>query len=124
VFTADETPSSLPRSATVTVAGQVFAITQDGGPCTFVVSPPSAALGVGGGAGTFEVNTKDACPWTATSNDAWLHVTAGGSGSGDGTVTFSADANPGTARTGTIVVGGKTFTVSQAGVGGLTGRVP
>jgi hypothetical protein len=78
VFTADETPSSLPRSATVSVAGLPFAITQDGGPCTFVLSPPSAALGAGGGSGTFEVNTKDGGPWTATSNDAGLRVTAGG----------------------------------------------
>jgi all-beta uncharacterized protein/BACON domain-containing protein len=124
VFTADETPSSLPRSATVTIAGQQFAISQDGGPCTFVVSPPSAALGAGGGSGTFEVNTKEACNWTATSNDAWLRVTAGGSGSGDGTVSFSADANPGTARNGTIVVGGRTFTASQAGASAMTGSVP
>jgi all-beta uncharacterized protein/BACON domain-containing protein len=116
-FTADETPSSLPRSGTVSIAGQTFTVTQEGGPCTFVVSPPSAAIGAAGGSGSFEVNTKDACPWTAASNDAWLRVTAGGNGAGDGTVGFSADPNPGPARTGTIVVGGKPFTASQAAAG-------
>jgi Putative binding domain, N-terminal/Viral BACON domain len=118
-FTFDETPSSLPRSGTVSIAGQTFAITQDGAPCSYVLGPPSAAVGAGGGSGSFEVNTKEGCTWNATSNDAWLRVTAGASGTGDGTVSFSADANPGPARTGTIVAGGRTFTASQAGVGGI-----
>jgi hypothetical protein len=122
-FTADETPSSLPRSGTVSIAGQTFAITQDGAPCAFVLNPASAAVGAGGGSGSFEVNTKEGCTWNATSTEAWLRVTAGGNGSGDGTVSFSADANPGTARTGTIVVGGRTFMASQAGAGGIIGRV-
>jgi len=116
-FTADETPSSQPRSGTVSIAGQTFTVTQDGGPCTFVLSPPSATIGAAGASGNFEVNTKDGCPWTAASNDAWLRVIAGGSGAGDGTVGFSADPNPGPARTGTIVVGGKSFTASQAAAG-------
>ena len=121
-FTVDETPSSLPRSGSVNIAGQTFAIGQDGAPCAFVLSPPSAAVGAIGGSGTFEVNTKDACTWSATSTDAWLRVTAGGSGSSDGTVSFSADLNPGPARTGTIVVGGRPFIVSQAAVGTITAR--
>ena len=116
-FTADETPSSQPRSGTVSIAGQTFTVTQDGGPCTFVLNPASAAIAAAGGSGSFEVNTKDACPWTATSNDGWLRVVAGGNGAGDGTVSFTADPNPGPARTGTIVVGGKPFTASQAAAG-------
>jgi hypothetical protein len=103
----------------VGIAGQTFTVTQDGGPCSFVLNPPSAAMGAAGGAGSFEVNTKDACTWTATSNDGWLRVTAGGNGAGDGTVRFSADPNPGPARTGTIVAGGKPFPVTQAAVGTL-----
>jgi Viral BACON domain/Putative binding domain, N-terminal len=116
-FAVDETPSSLPRSGTVSIAGQTFTVAQDGAPCAFVLSPASAAVAAGGGSGSFEANTKEACTWSATSNDAWLRVTAGTSGSGDGTVSFSADANPGPARMGTIVVGGRTFTVLQAGPG-------
>ena len=115
-FTAPETPSSLPRSGSLSVAGHAFVVAQDGAPCAFVLSPPSVALGPGGGAGSFEVNTKEACTWSATSTAPWLHVTAGGSGAGDGTLSFSADSNPGAARTGTIVVGGLTFTASQAGL--------
>jgi hypothetical protein len=114
-FFVDGTPTSLPRSTTLSVAGQAFVINQDGAPCVAVVSPPAVALDAGGGAGIFEVNIPEGCGWTAASNDAWLRVTAGPSGSGDGTVGFSADPNPGPARTGTIVAGGRLFTVSQAG---------
>jgi hypothetical protein len=121
-FTVDETPSSLPRSGSVNIAGQTFTIGQDGAPCAFVLSPPAAAVAAIGGSGTFEVNTKEACTWNATSNDPWLRVTAGASGAGDATVTFGADVNLGPARTGTIVVGGRPFTVSQAAVGTITGR--
>ena len=119
MFTTTETPSSLPRSGSLSVAGHTFVVTQEGAPCAFVLSPPSASLGAGGGAGSFEVNTKEACAWTARSNEPWLHVTAGGSGSGDGTLSFSADPNPGPARTGTIAVGGLTFTASQAGAAAI-----
>jgi Putative binding domain, N-terminal/Viral BACON domain len=118
-FTVDGTHSSQPRSATLSIAGQAFTITQDGAPCLYVLSPPSVVLEAGGGSGIFEVNTPEGCTWTAVSNDAWLHVTAGPSGSGDGTVSFSADANPGSARTGTIVAGGRTFTASQAAAGAM-----
>lgn len=113
-FIVDTTPSSLPRSAAITIAGQSFSVNQDGAPCTYVVSPSAAAVAAAGGTGLFEVNTAEGCGWTAAASDAWLHVTAGASGSGDGTVYFSADPNPGPSRTGTIVAGGRTFTVSQA----------
>jgi hypothetical protein len=118
-FVVDPTPSSRPRSTTLNIAGHTFALNQEGASCYFILSPATAALAAGGGAGSFEVNTPEGCPWTAVSNDGWLHVTAGASGSGDGSVSFSADANPGPARTGTIVAGGRLFTVSQAGAGTL-----
>jgi hypothetical protein len=114
-FTVDRTPTSLPRSATLNVAGQVFTVNQTGAACLVVVSPPAVVLDAAGGSGTFEVNTPEACPWAAASNDGWLRVTGGSSGSGDGTVSFSADPNPGLLRIGTIVVGSRTFVATQAG---------
>jgi hypothetical protein len=114
-FTVDGTFTSQPRSTTVSVAGQGFVINQDGAPCVSVLSPPTAVVGAGGGGGTFEVNIPEGCPWNAGSNDGWLHITGGASGSGDGAVSFSVDPNPGPARTGTISAGGRLFSVSQAG---------
>jgi hypothetical protein len=44
-----------------------------------------------------------------------LSITGSASGSGNGTVHYSATANAGPERTGTITAGGQTFTVTQAG---------
>ena len=35
----------------------------------------------------------DACSWTATSNDSWITITSGGSGSGWGTIYYSVAVN-------------------------------
>ena len=53
------------------------------------------------------------CAWTASSNNPWITVTSGSSGSGAGTVGYSVASNSGSARTGTITIAGQTFTVSQ-----------
>ncbi len=54
--------------------------------------------------------------WTATANDAWLHLSvANQSGTSSTNVVFSYDANPGATRTGTLTIAGQTLTVTQAG---------
>src|SRR5204863_3866987 len=63
---------------------------------------------------TFQVQTSAGCAWTAISNDAWITVTGGASGTGTGTVTYSVESTGGPARSGTITAGGQTFTVSQS----------
>jgi hypothetical protein len=61
------------------------------------------------------VTAPTVCTWTAVSNNtSWLSVTAGATGNGNGTVNFSAAANPnGTTRAGTLTIAGQTFTVNQ-----------
>jgi len=61
------------------------------------------------------VQTSDACAWAAQSTVPWITVTGGASGSGNGSVKFDVAKNPphGDARTGTIVIGTETFTVTQ-----------
>ncbi len=58
-----------------------------------------------------EIQTSGA--WTATANASWLHTTS--SGTGNGIATFTADANTGATRTGTLTVGGLTVTITQVG---------
>jgi hypothetical protein len=97
-------------------------VTCDGqGSCTYGISPTSASYGASGGSGSVSVSTTPGCPWAATSNNSWIHVTGGSSGNGPGTVSYSVDANSGGARTGTVTIAGRTFTVSQAGGGGGQG---
>jgi len=67
-----------------------------------------------GGSGSVGVTAASGCAWTATSNAAWITVTAGSAGDGNGTVAFAVAANSGAARTGTLTVAGQTFRVDQA----------
>jgi hypothetical protein len=46
-------------------------------------------------------------------NQDWIHTSS--SGSGNGTVNYTIDANAGAMRSGTITVGGQNFTVNQDG---------
>jgi hypothetical protein len=51
-----------------------------------------------------------------SSNYSWITITSGSSGTGSGTVTYSVVANTtGSTRTGTMTIGGQTFTVTQHG---------
>lgn len=101
------------RTGALTVAGQVFTVTQSAGTCQYQLAPSSASVASSGGSGSFEVTS--ACSWTASTTASWITLT-GGSGAGNGTVGWTAAANTsGSSRTGTIMVGGSTFTLTQAG---------
>jgi len=85
--------------------------------CTYSISPTSQSFGDIGGSGDVSVTSQGDCSWTATSNDDWITVISGDSGSGSGTVGYSVAANPDAdSRTGTITIAGETFTVTQDGI--------
>jgi hypothetical protein len=89
-------------------------------PCRFDLSPASANIPVGGGGGSFMVNCASNCAWTAAALPAWLTITSSASGTGNGTITFTAAANPGLPRTSSISVSGSNFVVTQDGTCALT----
>ncbi len=102
------------RVGTLTIAGETFTVTQAGG-CSIGLKPTSASIGSGASTGPVGVSAGPGCTWTAVSGDpSWLTITSGGSGSGDGTVNYSAAANTGAERKGALTIGGQTFTVMQA----------
>jgi hypothetical protein len=115
-FSVAANPSSIPRSATITVVNQVFTVNQDGLPCTFSILPTSQSFTAAGGSGSVAVSSPIGCNWTAVSNDGFITVTAGAAGSGNGTVNYSvaAKGDPGS-RMGSITIAGETFTVTQSG---------
>ncbi len=82
--------------------------------CTYSISPTLANAVSGSHTGTVAVTAPTGCAWTAVSNDTWITVTSGANGSANGTVGYSVAANTGSARSGTITIAGKTFTVNQA----------
>jgi bacillolysin len=104
------------RAGTVTIAGQTFTVTQEASSCSYSIDPTSASAAVGGGTGSVAVTGDAGCLWSAVSHDAWITVTSGASGSGNGSVGYSVAANTGAPRTGTITIAWQTFTVTQTGV--------
>ena len=100
------------RTGTLTIAGQVFTVTQSPG-CSFSVSPLTHTMGAGGGTGAVDVSAAAGCAWTASSHAPWISIAAGASGNGSGTVTFTAAPTTGPSRSGTLTVAGKTVTISQ-----------
>jgi len=85
-------------------------------PCTYSILPTSATVGGSGGSDSVAVTSGGGCAWTATSNDAWITIDSGASGSGNGTVDYTVALNPSASpRTGSMTIAGETFTIDQAG---------
>ena len=113
-FSASANNLASLRSGSLTIAGATFTVSEAA--CTITLTPTSQSVSTGGGTGSVTVTTGSACPWSSTSNAGWVSVTSGASGTGSGSVGFSADGNVGgTSRSGTITIGGQTFTVNEAG---------
>jgi C1A family cysteine protease len=82
--------------------------------CSYSISPTSATGSISGGSGSIAVTASaGTCAWTATST-SWITITSGSSGTGNGTVSYSYTANnTGSMQSGTIIVEGETFTLTQ-----------
>lgn len=112
--------TGIARTGTITIAGQTFTVTQASG-CTYTLSPTGAKIQGNAQTGSFTVNTGTGCAYTVASNDPFITVISGASGTGSGTVSYSvAVNNTGSERTGTITAGGQTFTVTQTPLPVLT----
>ncbi len=81
------------------------------------ISPTSESYASDGGDGIVNVTAPSGCPWQATSNDPFLTITSGSSGSGLGTAGYHVAVNAtGSPRIGTLTIAGLTFTVNQSNV--------
>ncbi|MFN8008736.1 MAG: IPT/TIG domain-containing protein, partial [Terriglobia bacterium] len=125
---------------------RVYAGTEGGGvfvyaeiDCSYQLSSTSKAYSNTGVKGDqIMVTALGGCGWSAVSNDYWITITGGVTGSGSGAVTFSVAPNLGSAsRFGSMTIAGQTITITQAGVtptffisgvspvsGPLTGKTP
>ena len=83
--------------------------------CTYSISPTNASFSASGGTGSVSVTTQAGCPWTASSGAAWMTITSGSSGTGNGTVNYSISSNTGGSRTSGSTIAGRVFTVTQSG---------
>jgi hypothetical protein len=84
--------------------------------CTFSLSLPSQSFSPSGGTGVVSVTAGSPCRWMASSNAPWIKLTSGDtSNNGNTVVGFSVEPNThGYPRTGTIVIAGQPFVVTQS----------
>jgi hypothetical protein len=111
------------RNADITVADRKFTVRQSGdtGSCQYSVTPVDVRPCMPGGSVTATITTQAFCPWTATSNAAWLGVLTGAAGSGSGGIAMTFSDNYDAPREGIIMVrwptptAGQNIRVAQAG---------
>ncbi len=84
--------------------------------CTYALSPAAEGFASSSALGSITVTpSSNSCSWTAASNDSWLSIRSGGSGTGSGAVDYSiSDNSSGISRKGTMSIGGQTVTIRQA----------
>lgn len=100
------------RSGTVTVGDAVVQVNQVGYKAGVV--PLAQTVSPNGGMNTVTVSVPIGAVWEAVSRVPWITLIGGQNRSGSGELTYTVAGNPGLARSGTIIVGGKEVTVSQS----------
>lgn len=108
---APNTSSQL--TGTITIAGESIPVTQDSAStCTYAINPGSASFGVNGGTFAVNVTTAPGCAWSTSSSLSWVFLN-GSAGSGNGSVTIELGANTVGLLSGTLMIAGQPFAVSQ-----------
>lgn len=97
-------------AGTVTSANANLTVT-----CSYALSASSAAFGAAGGSASVDVTTAGGCLWSVANVPAWITITSGNGGTGNGTVGYSVDAHTNSGnRNATLVIGGRNYVVSQS----------
>ncbi|HLH43152.1 MAG TPA: SBBP repeat-containing protein, partial [Bryobacteraceae bacterium] len=74
-----------------------------------------------GGVGNISITTTPECGWKAASQVPWIVLTPSNpSGAGNGSVSYTVQANNGPARSGSVVISGQAVVFNQAGVSPAT----
>lgn len=108
-------PTVVERVGTVTIAGKTVRVTQEGLKCDVVCS--TTVFGTAGDMGTIAVNPELGGSWTAKTDDDWIYIVSGESGTGSGDVWFITEGYDDTtgSRTGVITIGGEKVYITQRG---------
>ncbi len=108
--------SATPRAGTLVVAGQTFSITQAAFTCAYVLSSASATHSAEAATNSFSIAASNFCAWSVVNTNPWISILAGGSGTGDGVITYALGVNASLLeRAGALSVGGETFSITQQG---------
>ncbi len=113
VYVVNANLSADLRRDTIHIAGLVHTVTQTG--YDAILSPSSATYAKEGGSGSVSITVAAGASWSATSSVPWIAVQTA-SGIGNGTVAYTVSPYAGVVtRVGTMIIGSKTFTVTQTG---------
>ena len=83
------------------------------GDCFYLLDPTSRTFDHTGGSDSISISSGPSCQWTAVPSVDWINIIAGETGSGNGSVTYAVEPNPGGLRSGRIVVEGRIHSVTQ-----------
>jgi hypothetical protein len=120
VLTVAASSETRSRRGTVTVAGRKVTVDQEAAAppepvCSYTLTEQAASVTALGGVVSFGVRAPAGCAWTAEAQAPWITVTDGATGSGDGEVrALVAPSLDPAERTGTILAGQQSFTITQA----------
>ena len=116
-FTLPPNPSSSPRTAVITVNEAFAVITQNGAPCTPDLIPNSDVHTAAAEVGNVALTIPLGCAWSVVNTNPWVVSVNPSSGSGGTNIlyTLATNLNP-NARTGTVVIAGLPYIITQEGV--------
>ena len=113
VAAANSDPAS--RRAVIELNDQHANVTQAAADCAMQLGDSSESFSQAGGSGTIVVQASGStCAWTAVSDSNWIVIRSGASGTGNGTVAYDVQSLSGAPRTGTVLVAGLRFSITQS----------
>ncbi len=114
-YTYDANPSTTSRSTSITVGGSTYTVNQNAA-CSFTANPTSQSINVTTTTGTIAITASvSSCTRSAVSDASWLTISSGSSGTGAGSVAWTAATNnTPSERIAHITIGDAVFTLVQA----------
>jgi BACON domain-containing protein/putative Ig domain-containing protein/all-beta uncharacterized protein len=120
-YTVTPNADAAQRSATISVGGQTYTITQFGLSCSFAINPVALSAPASGGTASIDLTASDAaCTWATSDLGATPSTGTGGATIGV-TILPNLDVGP---RILTATIAGQTFMVTQAGIDCLVNVTP
>ena len=107
-----EANSGGPRTTTLTIAGEPLTLSQEGA-CRATLKPTDYNAKAGPDDVKVQVKVSESCSWSSSSPVTWATITEEAAQSGNANVRIRVDANPGAARSATLIIAGERFTLTQ-----------
>jgi hypothetical protein len=109
--------AAVARSAAIDLNGTRVTFSQAAAACRFELRPRSAQVAQNGGTVQVSITAVQGCSWTLSGQTPWVSPSRT-RGTGSGTIELTIAGNSGTARSASLTIAGRTFSVDQAGASG------